>query len=526
MRLVALFRVSTEKQATDGASLDAQKRVYREHAVTRGWTTIAEFRGCESATQASSDRAVLQQVLACIREESPDALYVHEQSRLTRGDELEVALLLRELREREIKIIVNGVVRDLTSLDDRFMVGIQSLVDRAEVDRIKERQERGKVEKAKQGRKNSGLTSYGYRNPYPGQPGRGTLQIVPEKAAVVRQIWEMAAKGLGTKTIAERLNSEAIPSPRGGRWQKTTIARILANPVYLGTHASRVWIAEEGSRTFRLSVNNPRAIVVPNAHEAIVPPDLARAVKSRTRPLPTKRPRLLTGMLTINGVKAHADSDSHQAFYTTSGATHNGAWLKSAIIDEMVWQSFVAAVLSPKLVTALIKAAETPNRRESAAVIVNRLKSEIARAQARLDTLIDMRANGEISRDIFRSKTLEMEQIIKEKRSRLLDLQDMADAGNPDTIRRAIAGVRVLLREPLRLTLEERRTILKSVLNRVDLKAVHDPQPFKRDSTGRITGSGGPAWKIAGGTMLFLTIGSGTKGAEMGIGLARSERSR
>ena len=32
MRVVALFRVSTEKQASEGASLDAQERLYREIA--------------------------------------------------------------------------------------------------------------------------------------------------------------------------------------------------------------------------------------------------------------------------------------------------------------------------------------------------------------------------------------------------------------------------------------------------------------------------------------------------------------
>src|SRR5688572_12989199 len=131
MKVVGMFRVSTERQANEGASLDAQERRFRELAKQNGWTVVAEFRGCESATQVATERQVLQEVLKCIRREEPDALAIHEMSRLTRGDELEVAMLMRELKERRIKIIVNGVVRDLASIDDRFMVGIQSLVDRA-----------------------------------------------------------------------------------------------------------------------------------------------------------------------------------------------------------------------------------------------------------------------------------------------------------------------------------------------------------------------------------------------------------
>ena len=39
----------------------------------------------------------------------------------------------------------------------------------------------------------------------PSNPGRGTLQIVPERAAVVRSIFEMAAADMGIKRIAEAL---------------------------------------------------------------------------------------------------------------------------------------------------------------------------------------------------------------------------------------------------------------------------------------------------------------------------------
>ena len=69
MRVVSLYRVSTERQENEGASLDAQQRRYRELAKTHKWTTVAEFRGQESAAKAASERLVLQQVLACLREQ-------------------------------------------------------------------------------------------------------------------------------------------------------------------------------------------------------------------------------------------------------------------------------------------------------------------------------------------------------------------------------------------------------------------------------------------------------------------------
>jgi site-specific DNA recombinase len=318
MRVVALFRVSTEKQATDGASLDAQERAYRAMAARDGWTTVQEFRGCESASQASSDRRVLQQVLACIRDTEPDAIWVYEQSRLTRGDELEVAGLLRELREREIKILVNGVVRDLGSIDERFMVGIQSLVDRAESERIKERMHRGKRERARQGKKNSGPSPYGYQNPLKGMPGYGTLEIVEEEARVVRLIFNERLEGSGEKAIANLLNERGVPSPLGGQWGGSTIRRVLLNPVCIGVSASNVWVSEKGKKSFRLDLKNERAIVVENAHPAIIDRATWDAVHGMPKQPRAAVPRMLTGLLYINGHLAGGDSDCRKRFYSTA----------------------------------------------------------------------------------------------------------------------------------------------------------------------------------------------------------------
>ena len=93
MRVVALFRVSTASQATDGASLETQARRYDELAAANGWTTIAKVRGCESATGATNERRVWQQVREHLAGGECDAVYVHEQTRLTRGDELEEPVL-------------------------------------------------------------------------------------------------------------------------------------------------------------------------------------------------------------------------------------------------------------------------------------------------------------------------------------------------------------------------------------------------------------------------------------------------
>ena len=70
--------------------------------------------------------------------------------------------------------------------------------------------------------------SYGYT--------RKGSEYVPlnYESEVVRDIFTKALAGIGSPTIARRLNENGIPSPSGGIWTDTTVRHILRNPVYVG----------------------------------------------------------------------------------------------------------------------------------------------------------------------------------------------------------------------------------------------------------------------------------------------------
>lgn len=506
MRVVAMFRVSTERQANEGASLEAQERQYHELALRSGWNTLATFRGCESATQASSERAVLQDVLSSIRKLAPDAIYVHEQSRLTRGDELEVAGLLRELRERRLKIIVGGVVRDLSSLDERFMVGIQSLVDRAEAERIKERHQRGKKEKARRGLKNTGPSPYGYRNPPHGAPDRGRLQIVHEEAVTVRRIFSLASEGLSSRAIADTLTEEGIVSPRGGAWGKTTIVRILKNPAYRGCHVSGGWVAEPGSRTFRFNQDHPGAIVVEDAHDPIVSSADWEAAQRRLSAPRTVRPRMLSGLLSVNGMKATGDTERGRAFYRPPRGTRGGPWIPAAIVDGVVWDSFVRTVSEPQFLEELVAKSCTRAAQDSIDVERERLIASIPKLEAKLSRLVDLRVDGDITKEQFRERSqLAREQISGAKR-RLLVLDQRQAQGDGTWVRQIFAAAKLLVSSKRSLSTAERRRVLMQATRSVHVLARRLPDRQRKDARGRYMEVERPPWKIESVSFEFLNV--------------------
>lgn len=79
---------------------------------------------------------------------------------------------------------------------------------------------------------------YGYRRD-PEQTNR--LTIDPEAAETVREIFALRLEGMGCQTIAKLLSEGGTPPPsryrrgeEGAQWHKSTVKRILQNPVYLG----------------------------------------------------------------------------------------------------------------------------------------------------------------------------------------------------------------------------------------------------------------------------------------------------
>lgn len=496
MKVVALFRVSTEKQATEGASLDAQEREYRQLAAAHGWTTVREFRGHESATKASADRMVLQQVLRFIADNPVDAVYVHEQSRLTRGDEFEVAFLMRELRERKIKILVHGTLRDPSDIDDGFMIGIQSLVDRAESARIKERMGRGKKQRAMQGRKNCGPAPYGYRNPHPGEPNRGVLQIVEEEAVVIRRIFDAAIQGKGVQAIATELNNLGIPAARGGQWVKTAIERVLVNPAYKGASAANVWKRQGKSRVFKLDMQSADAIIIEDAHAPIVSREVWDAVQNRPKRVTTKVPRLLTGLLYVDGKPYGGDSSRHGSFYRSPRGERGCPWFHTQAADDAVWHAFVSLATGAEFVESLLKAAENRKEQEMAAHEVEFLTDRIARLKRRYDRLIEMRAGDEITKETFLEKSradeselarLEDELKVQRAKAAVVDVSHGA---------RIAKAVQTLIAGRTRLTGDQKRSILRSVVRRVDVDAAPTGALQARVEGGRLAKGSFPRWRV------------------------------
>jgi len=108
----------------------------------------------------------------------------------------------------------------------------------------------------------------------------------PKRIKVVRQMFELCAKGYGFRSILITLNSQGVPGPMSTRWNQMAVKSILQNPCYRGalawnrrTFGKINGVAADGSpvpKKTATTTRNPedRWIVIENVHEPLVSPVL------------------------------------------------------------------------------------------------------------------------------------------------------------------------------------------------------------------------------------------------------------
>lgn len=80
---------------------------------------------------------------------------------------------------------------------------------------------------------------------------RSRVEVIEERAELVRRMFDMALKGIGQHAIASTFSREGIATwGRGRFWQRSYIAKTLSNPAVIGTYQPHV-LEHDGARKLR-----------------------------------------------------------------------------------------------------------------------------------------------------------------------------------------------------------------------------------------------------------------------------------
>ena len=227
-KVCAYVRVSTD-------SLQQEDSLENQTTYFKGFITANpewEFVGIYSDQGISGykeNRPGFQKMIEDARAGNIDLIVVKSISRFARNTETVLKFT------RELKSIGVGIFFELQNINTlsgagELMLTILAAFAQAESEGASDNAKMTYKRKFESGIPARGLEcTFGYK-----ANAQGDIVVDEEKAAVVRQIFDLAEQGIWPSKIKQYLNKNGVPGCAGGDWDDTAVFRVLHNVSYKG----------------------------------------------------------------------------------------------------------------------------------------------------------------------------------------------------------------------------------------------------------------------------------------------------
>jgi len=507
MRGACYARYSSDLQRE--TSLDDQIGVAARYAAEHGWSVSPDAIYTDAAVSGASieGRPGLQALLAATASAPPpfDVVLVDDSSRIAR-DLADALRTMQTLKFRGVRVIYISQGIDSASDQADALVTMHGLVDQLYLREMAKKIKRGLAGQLERGFV-TGNRIYGYRtvgvpsgkSDVNGQPELlGKRRVIHDtEADVVRQIFELTARGVGVFTITRRLQ-ERGPGPWGKPWTQGTIRRILRNEAYLG---KLIWGRVSYERQPGTNKMVPRT--QPRAEWKVTEvPDLRIVIDSVWQQVRAREQEIRAGL--TNGNLARGRLPGYQSRHLLSGflrcgdcggsvavvssgkaagprygclracrehSCTNRIETKVERIEQRLLERLQAELLKPEITNYIIRETSRRARQEpSGGTTPASVTAEIARERKKLHNLVAALEDGEPSAAIVQAIRNREENLRRmEGELALTRVPVPRCVVEPDTIRKELAELAGLLRG----SAERARPVFKKLHLQVTLFPIH-----------------------------------------------------
>lgn len=326
-------RVSTDDQAREGVSLDAQRQACR-HLAAAGGHTIAEDLIDPGFSAKNLKRPAIQRLLELVRGQQIGGVVVYKLDRLTRSMR-DLLDLLALFEQHGVALISVSERLDTSSPMGRFVIGLIGLVAEWERETIAERVTVGMRHRMAQGGYVGGRVPAGLR--VVGEPGKRALEVDPVQGPIVARLWPMIAQGGFLRQCGDYLQRSHVPCQGRDGWTINAVHKILRNERYVGLLVS----AEDRDRALAVLASRT------------CPGRRAAPGGARGRSAKASRAWMLSGIATcgicgraLMGVSAHGSSGGMYHYYRCSGRNRRGtSYCRAKDLSADRWEPAVVEAL-------------------------------------------------------------------------------------------------------------------------------------------------------------------------------------
>ena len=222
------IRVSTEKQADEGYSLEAQQSRLQAFCEAQGWTVDPAHVYIDAGISGTStDRPAFLAMMQAAQDGKIARIVSIKLDRLARNTKDFLGTVER-LQAFGCDLVLLKESFDTGTPHGKFALTMFAAIAELEASQIAERTMSGRKQKAAQGGDNGRYCPLGYSF------DNGHYSIDENAAQTVQSIFTEYIAGESLTTIARRLNAQDAPTARGGKWYPATVRYILTNGFYAG----------------------------------------------------------------------------------------------------------------------------------------------------------------------------------------------------------------------------------------------------------------------------------------------------
>lgn len=272
-------RVSTERQAEEGYSLDEQKELLFKRAEKAGYKIYDCY--CDSGISAKNirDRPQMLRLLDDVKQGKVNVVMAWKLSRTFRNlrEQLEAIEIMKE-KNAIFDMVSEGII-DPNSVTGKLHSSILGMINECERETISDNVYTMMAARARLGENNGGPSPYGYDREYELTSKRRTSKLVinEKEAEVVRRVFHMFVEERhGYKYIVNVLNYEGLKTKNGNPFSISTVKSLIMNPVYAGLvrwGGHRKWAEQR-----RKGAVEP--IISQGKHEAIISLELYKRAEA------------------------------------------------------------------------------------------------------------------------------------------------------------------------------------------------------------------------------------------------------
>ncbi|MCX6624935.1 MAG: recombinase family protein [Acidobacteria bacterium] len=220
MNGIGYIRVSTDKQADSGVSLDVQCEKVRAMAVVQG-VELVEVIVDAGESAKNLDRPGMVRLMALVESRSIATVIIAKLDRLTRSVK-DLAEILEKFARRGVTLVSVAESLDTGSAAGRLVLNIMTAVSQWEREAIGERTRDAMRHKRSRGER-VGTLPYGCRLAADGVH----LEVDPSEQGVIARARHLKEAGYSTRRIAAALNEASFSTRRGTPWRFQYVAEVL-----------------------------------------------------------------------------------------------------------------------------------------------------------------------------------------------------------------------------------------------------------------------------------------------------------